>query len=563
MICSLFRADLIAGARACILEEWKREMNRTLGATQHRLSKLNQEKIQETSQLVSKNSRPQQIIAAGYNLEDKKEISTLVDLKALMRDLDGLYNMYSIKKGNRSKVPVYNNLVGLSKKMCQTSHFDLWKPICSLLSMIDFPARRAITYKEKEEEMLDILKDFTVDHRSRKSLISEWENTFQKKEMSVKIKKEVKGRRGSNSTQRMLERRERRKFALKEFESKGKKHFLVVRKQVENFENAEDIFSDWKANLAKTKIKKQRAKKQTNRALRKDLIKSSISKDFRPKTYSEAVQKNLKRTEQPAAEEIFEYFTRYLEELNLVLETPGSVKVEDMADIFHPFRHNFHVPEDRLEDIDILVSTTCIPSLDMFQCGTTTIKTFPKVSAESPKKTSSKNASFIAAEAKRQAAFKTSSKKPSKTVVKVLASGKANVSGKENKPEIPVPHPPVKKMELETDRSENPEESVLEVHKESKPLKEFKKNKISQGTKPMEQGYEVIFQDWIFNLQEPQMKTLSKKIPKPQSQPEKLHLDDGFQDYKDSLRQDFDKIVKIKDKKRSQAERRSTGRKIK
>ncbi len=79
----------------------------------------------------------------------------------------------------------------------------------------------------------------------------------------------------------------------------------------------------------------------------------------------------------------------------------------------------------------------------------------------------------------------------------------------------------------------------------------------------MEQGYEVIFQDWIFNLQEPQMKTLSKKIPKPQSQPEKLHLDDGFQDYKDSLRQDFDKIVKIKDKKRSQAERRSTGRKIK
>ena len=551
-------------------------MNRTLGATQHRLSKLNQEKIQETSQLVSRNSRPQQIIAAGYNLEGKKEISTLVDLKALMRDLDGLYNMYSIKGGNRSKVPVYNNLVGSSKKMCQTSHFDLWKPICSLLSMIDFPARRAITYKEKEEEMLDILKDFTVDHRSRKSLISEWEKTFQKKEMSVKIKKEVKGRRGSNSTQRMLERKERRKFALKEFESKGKKHFLVVRKQVENFENAEDIFSDWKANLAKTKIKKQRTKKQTNRALRKDLIKSSISMESKPKTYSEAVQKNLKRTEQPAAEEIFEYFTRYLEELNLVLESPGSVKVEDMADIFHPFRHNFHVPEDRLEDIEILVSTTCIPSLDMFQCGTTTIKTLPKVSSGSTKKTSSKNLSFIAAEAKRQAAFKASSKKPFKTGVKVSAPGKANISGKENESEISVPHPPVKKMELEkknepfdsleTDRShrrENPVESVLKVHKESKPLKEFKKQKISQGTKPMEQGYEVIFQDWIFNLQEPQMKTPSKKIPKPQSQPEKVPLDDGFQDYKDSLRQDFDKIVKIKDKKRSQAERRSTGRKIK
>ena len=52
------------------------------------------------------------------------------------------------------------------------------------------------------------------------------------------------------------------------------------------------------------------------------------------------------------------------------------------------FRHNFHVPASRLEDIEILATTTCIPELrgcqpglnpmnNTLDCGEPTVRTLP------------------------------------------------------------------------------------------------------------------------------------------------------------------------------------------
>jgi len=90
----------------------------------------------------------------------------------------------------------------------------------------------------------------------------------------------------------------------------------------------------------------------------------------------------------------------------------------------------------------------------------------------------------------------------------------------------------------------------------------------------VEEGYESIFTEWAeLNLKEPERKHMessstddespkaSRKAMKKQIKCE--NIEDDMTEFKDNRRHDFAKNASIKDKKRSDAVRRSTGRKIK
>merc|ERR1711970_1624886 len=91
----------------------------------------------------------------------------------------------------------------------------------------------------------------------------------------------------------------------------------------------------------------------------------------------------------------------------------------------------------------------------------------------------------------------------------------------------------------------------------------------------VEEGYESIFTEWAeLNLKEPELRKrmgsnstddespkASRKAMKKQIKCE--NIEDDMTEFKDNRRHDFAKNASIKDKKRSDAVRRSTGRKIK
>ena len=85
--------------------------------------------------------------------------------------------------------------------------------------------------------------------------------------------------------------------------------------------------------------------------------------------------------------------------------------------------------------------------------------------------------------------------------------------------------------------------------------------KVARKVKKLVLDYtcESFFLDWIHNLE----------VPEVASPPERsfavteVDQEDLFSDEKDSRRRDFAKVAKIKDKKRTQAARRSTGKRVK
>merc|ERR1719167_1859930 len=335
-----------------------------------KLTRLTQDKLNETD-----------AILPGIGSSDKKEkkcnekSSKVIDLKTLMKELDIIYNVYN----NRmiTKVPVYGDLLDIEKR--RNSSFSWWKPICTLMKMMDYPLQLTTPAPYKtDKDIVDILQDFSMSEHSRKNAYDEWKKAG-KKEAATKMKKKLNPR-ASSAAKKMAERRERRKFALKEYEVDGEKHFLVVRKKVVPNEDAVEIFSDWKDNLYKKKTESRRKRKISHRAMRKDMIKSALAQPARPTSYAQAVRKNLKlqQTEQPAIEDVFQTFARLVESLSAVVEHSKASKTDiDMLDYFHPFRHNFHIPQEQQDQLDIFSSTEF---MSKFECAQ------PTVSLVTPKK---------------------------------------------------------------------------------------------------------------------------------------------------------------------------------
>lgn len=268
------------------------------------------------------------------------------------------------------------------------------------------------------------------------------------------------------------------------------------------------------------------------------------------------MKKNLKRTEAPTVEDVFECFSNYVEELTQLVEEPRDPKTIDVLDLFHPFRHNFHVPEPRLADIDILNTTNCIPSLDSFDCGRPTFKAIQVKAA----KNKVKLLEYKKTQKESSKVFKT---KKALAVKKAIADKKdANLPKWQSllttatevpkKPKAPKPKIEYKAESIFEEWIQNLEEpKYIPATPKSPKLspKSLKKKAV------IDLSCENFFQDWLHNLNE--------VVQHPKKIETSFAFEVDFEDFKNNRRADFAKIAKIKDKKRTQAERRSTGRRIK
>jgi hypothetical protein len=398
-------------------------VNRTLGATQTRLRDLAQDKLRETSQRVEGLAGGRQ---AGAAVPVEPQTLRSLDMAVLLHDLDSLFSMYSGMSDRilHNKIPIYGAAGPVSREKKEIgSALTPWRqPISPLVHLLRLSCELSgYILPQTEKDVVDVLRDFTVDQRSRKNIEAEWREQEEKKRAQAKTtiqvgvvdkkKKEMKmPRRGSNSVLRMAARKEERRsaFQLKEFQTRsGEKHFLVVKSKMAaaapaaaHNRDVEDIFADWRVNLQRRRAQRRpRHRKLSHRAERRQIINAAKSASGHQQlTYAEIARRNLKRVEQPSVEEIFSAWTANLQELNALLveqsadNNKNSVEAaaknskeklnsEDMADIFFPFRHNFHVPRAQPEDVDILATAGCLPfapaaaAAPPFHCGQPTVLT--------------------------------------------------------------------------------------------------------------------------------------------------------------------------------------------
>lgn len=131
-----------------------------------------------------------------------------LDFDTLMRDLDFLYHKYNMN--NMNKVPIYN--VQKDFFTMKNAPFPWWKPIGTYAQLMDSP-NQFNNPTEGNNNILSILQDFVADQRSQKSILQEWKKMEEGKKKPSGCKKESKpARRGRDSTQKMKERREIRKY---------------------------------------------------------------------------------------------------------------------------------------------------------------------------------------------------------------------------------------------------------------------------------------------------------------------------------------------------------------
>jgi len=184
---------------------------------------------------------------------------------------------------------------------------------------------------------------------------------------------------------------------------------------------------------------KPRVRKISHRQERKELLKQAeeAKVEMGPLTYSQMLKKGLRLPkEQDMVEDIFQNWRLFLEELtDIVAEKEDKKESVDELDFFKVWKHNLHVPVDRMEDLDILSSThpTLLPYLD---CGQPTVrntvikKTETKASpSPSPMKTTTKKNLEIA-------------KQLTKPVRKSSKPGPMEKIEKPNTIPIPPPPPP-------------------------------------------------------------------------------------------------------------------------
>merc|ERR1712032_1292982 len=682
-------SGVLVKAKEEILNDWKKEVARTVKDTHNKLNDLGTTKVKDVVIVSEGILKKAGAKTEKKNASDKNSNKAVVkdaylDLKKLMRELDTLYQNYNFSKMNFDRVPIYTAAKKNDREVARPMNtpFPWWKPMCTLADMADMPRKSALEFLQKETAVAEVLQDFIQDQAPYKSLLEEWFNTqsSQKRIMpKTSSKREVKTpRRGSNSIMRMKERKEQRQmkqYQLKEFENKGEKHYLVVKKKTKNtMDEVEDIFADWNKNFSiikRPRSSKPRQRKLSHRQERRELLKSveEEATPIGPMTYAEMLRRGLKKpSEQEMMEDIFQNWTNFLDELTEIRD-PAQRKISrascvDELDFFKVWKHNLHVPAARMEDIDIMATThsSLLPGLD---CGQPTVKMALQVKKKeiSPQRSTSNKMPSVTSTKKKT--VKSPPGFSSKQNVKVLpGQGKQIIpKAEETKPRaIPIPPPPPmppkpasiplhdltkKPLEMKpkadfkpsahSQRMLTPPKPIASVSAaptrkvESKPqltaeqIYECAKNSSNKSswqsmlipaksTSPtgrgdsskrklpsapeevfqswryifteenmklrraqfvVEEGYETIFTEWAeLNLKEPEQRKrmgsnstddespkASRKAIKKQIKCE--NIEDDMTEFKDNRRHDFAKNASIKDKKRSDAVRRSTGRKIK
>ena len=114
--------------------------------TQKRLNKLNTDKMSDIANLGFKNKYNNEPFNHKPAKLDKLDKSNTVDLRALFKDMENLYSIYSDKV--TSKIPIYN-IGGLEK--ARNNSFPWFKPMCTMCNlMIEYPKKKAIKFQVKQ-----------------------------------------------------------------------------------------------------------------------------------------------------------------------------------------------------------------------------------------------------------------------------------------------------------------------------------------------------------------------------------------------------------------------------
>jgi len=636
---------ILKRAKESIIQDWTADITKAMETTHHKIEGLGHDKTNETNKM-SKGCAGKQDIE-DKNEDEKNEKKDLkvrksMDIRNLMKELDALYQQFIDIPCFGGKVPIYNidnSAMNRGTSRPRNAPFGWWHPMATLSKMSNYPLKNTISYHEEEKKINDILQDFVAVQKPYSALMKEWNNSrVQKKEVKNKSyrKKDqqryLKGRKSIHKDRKEREIKRGQQFTLKEFEEAGEKHFYVIRK----FKNimpvvveAEDIFADWKNNfnrIRRPRCQKPRVRKLSHKKERKELIKEVKKEEdiqIGPMTYSQMLKKNLKLPiEQPPVEDIFESYIELFDTVDCTVVKPSRKLMEDV-DFFKVWKHNLHVEADRKEDIDILDTTTCIPSLSAFNCGQPTIKTiqlrenkynYEKPAAisiqnkKSPEITSYKSMQVVPYVEKL--AF-TPPSKPTEPIPLPDLYTEANVDSKQNttvtveknikypsnvkeealkqdknvKPMIPSKQTwtslilnPIEPSGRNDNELKTPEDVFLtwrHVFAELKPVTSPKTtNEISYMQK------EMFFSDWLFNLKEVSQVPINKsskrdmKTSEPNLSPRQNRkearkqnkvdeLDEVITTIKENRRNDFIKNANIKDKKRNEATRRSTGKRVK
>jgi len=451
-------SGVLVKAKEEILNDWKKEVAKTVKDTHNKLNDLGTTKVKDVvivseSILKKAGAKPEKKALAKNSKAVVKD--AYLDLKKLMRELDTLYQNYNFSKMNFDKVPIYTAANKNNKEIARPMNkpFPWWKPMCTLADMADMPRKSAVEFLQKETAVAEILQDFIQDQAPYKSLLEEWFNSQNSQKRIVpktSSKREVKTpRRGSNSIMRMKERKEQRQmkqYQLKEFENNGEKRYLVIKKKTKNtMDEVEDIFADWNKNFSiikRPRSSKPRQRKLSHRQERKELLKSveEEANPIGPLTYAEMLRRGLKKpSQQEMMEDIFQNWTNFLDELTEIRDPQrkNSKASVDELDFFKVWKHNLHVPAARMEDVDIIATThpSLLPGLD---CGQPTVKMAVKKEISPQQSAATKMPSVTSTKKKVKSPPGFSSKQN----VKVLP-GKQIIPKAEEKPRaIPIPPPP-------------------------------------------------------------------------------------------------------------------------
>jgi len=342
-------------------KDWKIDFQKTFGTTHKKLEKLAADKTKEVEIMVKADTKEN-------NLNKNKKKVVNIDLKAspesaygnlkyLIQQLDKMVNCVQGDSPTLHSIPIYSKE---ARGQVLPAYSNTW---LEFQRSMRFDIDAHLTSRSNKQSFLDVLEDFKVKYNHDKIL---------PKKIS---KSRVDQSNVVNAQKRMLERKFNKntkgstQHVFKQYKKNGKEHFLIVKKDIPEPQiEVEDIFQDWKDNLvdvfeqrrlAAVAARKNRTRKLSNRAARKELLKEiNEAEDNKPKSYADMLKKNLK----VPMEDIFEAWRDYLHELDEILNNDSRTsfcKVDES-------------PEDILE--------TCqgCYQKEMAYCGQPTIKSATK-----------------------------------------------------------------------------------------------------------------------------------------------------------------------------------------
>lgn len=565
-------SQFLRPAKAQILSDWNKEMKTAMGQTHKNLDKLGSDKIIESAT----RSKVLSLRNANVAVDTKKAVQSnekqgsFQNLKLAIEQLQHYLKNTASTDSKSMYLPVYRpNMSNMALTPAKLTKWNKWYSVLNMMMDInELPLDNTCMMPKTEEDIMEVLKNFTVDQTSFNKTLEQWNkinDSAAKKAIKpkVELKQPRRGemmkqpRRGSNALCRMKERKERKEcakqFKLCEFKNKAGSHYLVVRQRDQSSNipiEVEDIFAEWNWG-EEEKVKVKRVRKLSHRQQRKEIIKEAEQQNDDKKTkehvgplsYCDALKKNLKlKAQQPLIEEILESWAQYMKELNKMVENPFQ-KAEEVEDIFKAWKHNFVERKVRLVQ-------RMEPSEEIFQMWQHNLKepkdyypTSVNVQKKEPKSID-KPLKIYQNKSKQNPPENTFHDWASKLILEnTEESGRGEAKPAKTGPEEVfidwlqqgcLQEPKPQRQAKVPTKMEEPEQTPIT------------KRRLSKKQKNIELEDDV---------QTPTMKRkLSQKQKAKQSCPEE---DNEFEGAKDSRRDDFAINQKIKNKKRNEASRRS------